>query len=984
MRDYKKIVLLYWYRFFKIKIMKLIRTGLLFFLTLIITLSCTRSITTYNDPMNTITYTLDNGLKVYMTVNKESPRIQTYIAVKVGGKNDPADNTGLAHYLEHIMFKGTDKLGTSNYEAEKPLLDSIESLYNIYRTKTDKNERLRIYKKIDSISYKASKYAIANEYDKAMSLIGAEGSNAFTSNDLTCYQEDIPSNQIENWAKVQSDRFINMVVRGFHTELEAVYEEKNIGLGSDDQKVFAAIDSMLFPNHPYGKQTVIGTQEHLKNPSITAIKRQKETYYVPNNCAICLSGDFDPKETIEIIKKYFGNWKPNKNIPELQVSQESPISVPKEKVIIGQEAEYILMGWKFPGAATKDGEIGIIVRSILNNGMAGLLDLDVNQKQKAINAWAFNYDRADYCSMLVSAYPKTGQTLQEVRDILLTEVSKLRKGDFNEDIIKAAINNYKLKEMKELESNQDRAMKFVESFINGETWANTSKRLERLSKLSKQDIVSWAEKYLGDNNYVVVYKRKGIDNQIKKIDAPAITPIETNRDKESNFLKEIANSKVKPIEPIFTDYKKELSVLKSDKLEVLYKKNELNDIATIAYRYDIGKINDAALPIAFDYISYLGTPKHSAEEIANKLYSLACRFYTKVGNNTLTIYITGLSENLPEAMDIVEDLYANATGNDSVLENIKSDELKSRSDNKMNNVACKRALMQYVMFGSEYVHKSTLNKESLDKLTSTQLLDKVKDILGKQHKVLYYGPVNQEKASTLLKSHHNIPAVLKPVIKTPIKRVLTPKSIVYVTNYDAPQFNYLQFSNRGEKFDITQAPQIELFNTYFGNGMNSIVFQEMREARALAYNAGAYLFSPEFKDDDYSFYAVIGSQTDKLKKVIEAFNLIINNMPKSEKAFNIAKSSLMTSLRTKRTTGMDVLYSYLHDKELGLNEPIDKYIFERLSDMQLSDLTKTSEKWIYGRTYIYGVLGKINALDMSSLKALGEVKVISEDELFGY
>ncbi|MCD8134955.1 MAG: insulinase family protein, partial [Parabacteroides gordonii] len=214
-----------------------------------------------NDPMKARIYTLDNGLKVYLTVNKETPRIQTYIAVRVGGKNDPAETTGLAHYFEHLMFKGTQKFGTQNYEMEKPMLDQIEQLFEVYRKTTDEGERKAIYHQIDSISYEASKYAIPNEYDKLMSAIGANGTNAYTGFDMTVYTEDIPSNQIDNWAKIQADRFENNVIRGFHTELETVYEEKNMSLTSDGRKVYEAVLNALFPDHPYGTQTVLGTQE---------------------------------------------------------------------------------------------------------------------------------------------------------------------------------------------------------------------------------------------------------------------------------------------------------------------------------------------------------------------------------------------------------------------------------------------------------------------------------------------------------------------------------------------------------------------------------------------------------------------------------------------------------------------------------------------------------------------------------------------------
>ena len=203
--------------------------------------------TVKGDLAQTRIYTLENGLKVYLSVNKEEPRIQTYIAVRTGSKNDPAETTGLAHYLEHLMFKGTKQFGTNNPEAEAPLLDEIEKRYEAYRKLTDPEARKQAYHEIDSVSQLAAKYNIPNEYDKLMAAIGAEGTNAYTSNDVTCYTENIPANEVENWAKIQSDRFMNMVIRGFHTELEAVYEEYNIGLTSDMRKLYYTISALLWP-----------------------------------------------------------------------------------------------------------------------------------------------------------------------------------------------------------------------------------------------------------------------------------------------------------------------------------------------------------------------------------------------------------------------------------------------------------------------------------------------------------------------------------------------------------------------------------------------------------------------------------------------------------------------------------------------------------------------------------------------------------------
>ena len=208
-----------------------------------------------------------------MSVNKDEPRIQANIAVRVGGKNDPAETNSSRPLFEHLMFKGTERFGTTDYAAEKPLLDQIENLFEVYRKTKDEDKRKEIYHQIDSISYQASLLAIPNEYDKLMSAISATGTNAYTSYDVTCYTENIPSNEIENWAMIQADRFEHPVIRGFHTELETIYEEKNMSLTSDGRKMNEAMLTALFPSHPYGTQTVLGTQENLKDPSTSPTSR---------------------------------------------------------------------------------------------------------------------------------------------------------------------------------------------------------------------------------------------------------------------------------------------------------------------------------------------------------------------------------------------------------------------------------------------------------------------------------------------------------------------------------------------------------------------------------------------------------------------------------------------------------------------------------------------------------------------------------------
>ena len=968
--------------------MKKIVLAAAFAAALLLTGSCAKYKyeTVKGDPMNTKIYTLDNGLKVYMTVNKETPRLQTYIAVRVGSKDDPHETTGLSHYLEHLMFKGTESFGTSNYEAEKPMLEQIRNLFEEYRTKTDPQERVALYHVIDSISYQASKIAIPNEYDKLMSIIGSTGSNAFTSNDMTVYQEDIPSNQIENWAKIQADRFIHPVIRGFHTELEAVYEEKNMSLTEDDSKAMEAIDSVLFSRHPYGIQTTIGTQEHLKNPSIINIENHRSNFYVPNNVAICVSGDFDPDTFVATIEKYFGEWEPNPDIKTLQYEPEPQITKPVEKTVYGLDAEFVMIGWRTPG--DKDilrSEVGGIVNSVLYNGAAGLADLDLVQAQKVGGFYSMNYSRPDYGEFLLVGYPREGQSLEEVRDLMLEQVGRLRTGDFDEEIIKSTINNIKLRNMSQLENNGRRAMSFVNSFISGHDWKDDALQMRRLEKVTKRQVTDWANEYLGADSYVLAYKKIGEDPNIDKIAAPAITPIETNRHMQSDFLASIQNSEVAPIEPVFPDFTKDMARDElSGGIEFLYKKNVINDITTYTAIFDKGLQNDPRISLALNYLSYLGTPTRSAAQIKKDMYSLACSYGLAPASTRTVATVRGLEENIGVAMDIVEDLVFNAVPDTTILSALKADVMKDRADSKLSQSACFAALQDYIYYGPEFVTKSTLTDDQILSITSDELLALVKDLYSKKHVVLYYGPAEEVAARKTIMDHHKIAANPEPLVKEhPLHRKVTGNEVLLVP-YDANQFYYVQYSDRGEKFDVANYPGVTMYNNYFGSGMNAIVFQEMREARGLAYSARASLINPSYPDDDYYFYAYIASQNDKLKDAVLAFDQIINNMPESENAFEVAKASILSQIRTRRVTGMGVLNEYLSLRELGLSESRDKAVFEAVQNMTLADVKAFQEKWIKGREYTYGFLGRESDFDTEFISTLGPVKHLTLEEIFGY
>ena len=941
--------------------------------------------TVKGDPTGTRIYTLDNGLRVYLSVNKETPRIHTYVAVKTGSRNDPAETTGLAHYLEHLMFKGTKQFGTTDAEKEAPLLKDIEERYEKYRTLTDPEQRKRAYHGIDSVSQLAAKYFIPNEYDKLMSSIGAEKTNAYTSNDVTCYTEDIPANEVDNWAKIQADRFQNMVIRGFHTELEAVYEEYNIGLTRDGNKEWEALSKLLMPTHPYGTQTTIGTQEHLKNPSIVNIKNYFNRYYVPNNVAICMAGDMDPEKVIATIDKYFGSWKRSNALSFPQFPKQKPLTAPKDTTVMGPEAENIVLAWGFDGGQSLQSDTLDVIANILSNGKAGLMDINLSQKMKYLGGEAFAMSLAEYGLMGISASPKEGQSLDEVKKLVLGEVENLKKGNFPDELLPAVINNMKLEYYHALEKNQDVADQFVDAFIKGREWQTVVGRLDRISKMTKVQIVAFANKYL-NNNYALVYKRQGEDTTQKKIDKPQITPIPSNRDLQSDFVKEIIASKTTPIEPRFVDFNKDLVKTKTKKgLPVLYVPNKQSGLFTLSFRYDFGLEADKRLPIAVDYLEYLGTNKLSPEQVKQRFYQLACDYSISAGTDNLNVTISGLNENMPKALWLVEHLLANAKVDKEAYMELVELVKKSRKDNRSNQNANFGALAAYGIYGPYNKVRNVMSNAELDKTNPQTLLNLLKGLRNYKHEVLYCGQSTPEALVKTIDEGHAIGKTLANVPQGKrYTEMQTKENEVWMAPYEAKNIYMMLYNNSGKGWNVEQQPMVYLFNEYFGTGMNGIVFQELRETRGLAYNASARYTTPSRVGGTESLQANIISQNDKMMDCVKAFNNIIDEMPQSDKAFELAKQASMKRIATERTTKFGIINAYLQARRLGLDFDIKERIYNALPKITLKEMVEFEKQSMAKKPLRYLILGDEKNLDMKGLEKIGKIKKVTTQEIFGY
>ncbi|MBO4800409.1 MAG: insulinase family protein [Bacteroidaceae bacterium] len=950
--------------------------------------------TVKGDPMQTRIYTLKNGLKVYLSVNRDEPRIQANIAVKTGSRNDPAETTGLAHYLEHLMFKGTKQFGTSDSTAEAPLLEEIEQRFEAYRKLTDPAARKAAYHEIDSVSQLAAQYNIPNEYDKLMALIGSDATNAYTSFDQTVYVENIPSNEIENWARIQADRFQNMVIRGFHTELEAVYEEYNIYLADDGEKMVNALLYKLFPNHPYGTQTTIGTQEHLKNPSITNIKNYFHNYYCPNNVAILMAGDFDPDKTIAILEKYFGDWQPNPDCKRPEYEAQPALTAPADTTVIGLEAEQLYLGWAFPAAKDRACDTLSLISEVMSNGRAGLVDLDINQKMTMLGASAGDFQLCDHSIFVMGGSPREGQTLEECRDLLLGELNKLKSGDFPDDILPAIINNMKLNEMRQLENNRARTSMFERSFINGIEWKDCVERINRISSLTKEDIVDFAQKHF-TNNYITVFKRQGDDPNIKKIDKPEITAIPANRDKMSAFVKEMQDIEVEPIQPRFVDFKKDLTVgawtsQKDDapehKLPLIYKQNTENGIFYLVFRLPFGTAADKRIDAASDYLDLLGTDTLTAEQVQQQFYGLACSFNVGVGPYQTTITLSGLDEKMPEALALLENVLKNVQVDNEAYAAFVGNVAKAQSDAKLEQQNCFSRLRSYGTFGPRNARRNLMTAAELAETNPQDLVDIIHNLTSYEHTVLYYGPRTMGNLVELLGKEHQLPAELKaPLAFEDYMEQATPQTEILLAPYDAKNIYMFAFNNDETPWRPEETPVAALFNEYFGAGMNGIVFQELRESRGLAYSARAYYDeAPERKGHPETSYTYIISQNDKLMDCIRTFNQILDTIPQSESAFEIAKQSLTKQLAAQRTTRFAVLNAWMEAEERGIDYDLNEKIYNALPNIKMEDIVKFANERMAAKPRRFMILGNEKELDMQALQQVGPIKRVSLEEIFGY
>ena len=937
-----------------------------------------------NDPSKSRFYTLKNGLTVILSPNREKPNIEWRMSVRAGSNTDPKNATGLAHYLEHLLFKGTDKFGTANWAKEKPLLDKIDALYEKYNKTTDSVKRKKIYEEIDKISGEASNYSIANEYDKMITALGGRSTNAHTWYEETVYNEDFPSNAIDKFIAIEAERFRNPIFRIFHTELEAVYEEKNRGLDNDGSKLDELMMSKLFPTHNYGQQTTIGTVEHLKNPSLIEIKKYYQKYYVPNNMACIFTGDFNPDELIKKVDKSFSFMKP-KPLSLYNPAPEKPLNDIQKVEVLGPKAENVSIIYRGYAQNSPQSLMLNLIKSILSNGKAGLIDINLNKQQKLLKAGVWYIQMKDYGVFNLYATQREGQSLEEASTLLLDQIELLKKGEFDESILKAILANEKLVFLQAFDSNMQRAEYLSDEFImnRGADWDKSLGDIEAKSKITKAQIVAFANQFF-KANYVIGFKRKGEDKSVEKIEKPAITPINPNANLSSNFLKKIAAMPTKPIAPKFLDYKKDIASGNAGIARVLAVKNTENEIFRMTYRFDFGSNNEQMLKYAESYLPFLSTDKYTAEQLSKAFYNIACSYSLNVNEDVTTINISGLQEHFEKAVNLVEHIFANVKADEKALENLKSRILKSRENAKLNKNAIMEGLTEYAKFGSKNSFNNVLSNQEVKNIKAEDLINLLHNLNRFEHVITYFGPKSINEISALLAKVHNLPKTFAAAGSAKVYTYTQQDyNRVYFVNYDMVQSEIMWVRNTG-LYNKADNAKISLFNNYFGGGMSSIVFQTIRESKALAYATHASYAKPDKADKQYSMTAYVGSQADKMNEAIVSMNELLNDFPERDKAFDVAKINFITSMETSRITKDGIFFNYFYDKQLGYDYDSRIDLYKEIKPLTLANIKQFAQEKVANKAYTYCIVASDKHIKQEDLQKYGQATTLTLEQIFGY
>lgn len=941
--------------------------------------------TAKRDPYEVRISRLSNGVNVYLSPNREKPQVVTMIGFPSGGQNDPDDKTGLAHYLEHLLFKGTSKLGTTDYQSEKVLLDKIEKLYQQHEKTTDPAKRREIYREIDQLSTAAAKYAAPNEFVRAIQSMGGSGTNAYTGLDRTVYLDTVPSNQLHKWMKLETERFRDPVFRGFHTELETVFEEYNMMQDRTSSKFWELVIANVYAGHPAARP-LIGTPEHLKNPSPERVMKFYRERYTPSDMYVILAGDFDPDQTLTQLEATLGTL-PAAPKPAKLDAVPTPVKGETVREITQPDFAMALLVWRIDRPTRRDFDLAELIAKILSNGSAGLFDQHLQIPQKVPAAFASVGDiQGGILTLMAGALAPAGTKPEAVRELLDGEIAKLKTGDFPDWLPGAIIDHQRLSELKSLPDNHFRANRMLDAALTGRPWRDEISKLERMQSLTKQEIVDFARQHLGGDRFVF-YRRTGPREPGAKLDKPEITPLAIRRDASSDFYREFTAIPAPELEPEFPDLKRDV---RRDQLAcrdpgrqipltaVANKRNELFNLTVV---FDAGTDHDRLLAAAAPYAMLAGTRSMTAPEFNLALYKLSGSISLSAGRDEVYLNVSGLTKNMAPLLNLAHQLLTETRDNpDALKKMVETLKLARKMERERPQSILFSGLANYARYGADSPLMAEPSNAELDALKPQELIATLAKLPNYPCRIRYYGPLQPAELDRRLADELKLPA-LEKAPDTPHKfaTLKRDKREVYLVNVPKLQQVQLLFFESKELFNPGNAALRQLFNEYFGGGMSSVIFQEIREAKSLAYSSYGSYTTPRLPEEPHTFQIFLSTQPDKVGDAIMAVEEL--GFPISPVSFEKSRETILQRLRAERWRDQALIGVAEEFRRKGLPDDFYAQNWTKLNAAKLEDLKQFYQDKVKTVPNLLLVVGDTSRIDRKALEKFGPITEFTLDQI---
>lgn len=933
-----------------------------------------------NDPLNLKEITLDNGMKVLLVENHDKPEISGAFVVNVGSKNDPADNTGMAHYLEHMLFKGTETMGTTNYEKEKVHIDAIIKLYDELGKETDEEKRDAIQKKINEASNLAAEYALPNEFDRIIAEMGGTQLNAFTSADMTVYLNVFPPNQIEKWLDVYVHRFQNPVFRLFQSELETVYEEKNRSMNEPINNLFEYFLENFFEGHPYGDQTTIGKTEHLKNPSLSTMYSYFYKYYVPNNMALVLVGDFDSEAILPIIKKQLGKLA----YKALDDNDDFPLKPFDGRVQLNIKSSPIKIagyGYRIDGLAKENKALNDILMDLLSNeSETGIID-ELYTSGEVMGSTVINVPYNDYGALILLNIPKLiGQSFEEAEALLFARLDSLKSGAFKDETLEA-IKNGLLKQAKlSLETNGEVAYQLYQHFISENDWTKTVNYSKDLEKVTKADIVAYANTVFGDN-YLALHSKMGSTKK-DKIEKPVRDAVVSKSTEKSEYYQSFLKIEEQPLAPVFIDFNKDITTSTLDQKGVfIQNKNPKNDVFELTYRWDIGTYNKPSIAYLASYLDRVGTETKGFVEYRKALQNLNASYYFMADEEHFYLVIDGEDEKLPETVDLISEILASAAIDDTKIKELVQEAKSEVKFEKSSPGSIASALKEYAMYGEASTKLKDIPIKDLAAITAQDYLNLFEEVKTYPLTVHYIGNNMDAKAKVNDAFKVATSQKVRETILDRKEKVYAENTIYFINQKKSTQAN-IHFNFSAGNIPISELYKLSAFNEYFGKGMSSLVFQEIREFRSLAYSSYGFCSPGKTPANNALFNGFVGCQNDKTIEAMQVMLDLIGNMPEKPERIDYIKGATIRGTLTS-VPGFRSMISQIEKwQKLGFEQDPRLEFQSAYENLSFDEIVEFYQKYLKGKPVTISIVGDKKQIDMKELAKFGNIIQVKTKDVY--